>query len=113
MTLITTGRQRPESNGHPARQAERPGLVGILAERRSVLAWAGYVRGNEARQADVECLRRTEAKGYRPARLSAHAMIEYVGRDRMNPDVRDRLELVFRNRDVALYRVPDGLWAGQ
>jgi hypothetical protein len=40
-------------------------------------------------------------------------MIEYVGRDRMNPDVRDRLELVFRNRDVALYRVPDGLWAGQ
>ena len=93
-----------------------PALVGILAERRSVLAWAGYVRGNEARQADVEAFFAAPdaaravsvLRAYRPTHV-----IEYVGRDRMNPDVRDRLELVFRNRDVALYRVPDGLWAGQ
>ncbi len=31
-----------------------PTLLGILAERRSVVAWAGYVRGNEARREDVE-----------------------------------------------------------
>src|SRR4029453_14990113 len=31
-----------------------PALLGILSERRSVLSWAGYVRGNEPRRADVE-----------------------------------------------------------
>jgi hypothetical protein len=91
-----------------------PALVGILAERRSVLAWAGYVRGNETRRDDVDAFfgspdtarALTILRAYRPTHV-----IEYVSRDRINPEVRDQLEFVFRRGDVTLYRVPDRLLA--
>jgi hypothetical protein len=87
-----------------------PTLVGILSERRSVLAWAGYVRGSEPRQQDVDAFfysgdaaRALEVlRTYRPTHV-----IVYASRDRIAPDVRDRLEFVFRTGDVTIYRVPE------
>jgi hypothetical protein len=89
-----------------------PTILGILSERRSVLAWSGYVRGSEARLRDVdaffaspdaaeamEILRR-----YHPSHV-----VEYAGRDHINPTVRDRLQFVLQAHDVTLYRVPESL----
>jgi hypothetical protein len=93
-----------------------PTLVGILAERRSVLAWAGYVRGGEDRRENVELFFSAPDEAKAAAILRAYRpthVIEYAGRDRMNPEIRDRLEFVFRNRDVVLYRVPDRVLAAQ
>ena len=87
-----------------------PTLVGILSERRSVLAWAGYVRGNEPHQKDVDAFfgsgdaaRALEVlRTYRPTHV-----IVYASRDRIAPDVLDRLEFVSRSGDVTIYRVPE------
>lgn len=85
-----------------------PTLLGILAERRSVLSWAGYVRGSGERRADVEAFFASPdaatataiLKKYRPTYV-----VEYLDRDKINPQVRDQLELKFRKRNVAIYRV--------
>ncbi len=89
-----------------------PALVAILAERRSVIAWAGYVRGSEKRRADAEAFfadpdqptAEAVLREYRPTHV-----IEYESRDRLNPDVRGRLDFVLRNSGVVLYRVPEQL----
>jgi hypothetical protein len=90
-------------------QPNEPALVGILAERRSVLAWAGYVRGSNQRRAEVDAFfaspdyAAAEAlvRAYRPTHV-----IETEGRDRMNPELRALLDFVSRADGVALYRVP-------
>ena len=89
-----------------------PTLLGILSERRSVLAWAGYVRGHEERQGDVEAFfaspdtaRASDIlRKYHPTHV-----VEYLDRDHINPQVRDQLQLVLRKGNVALYRVPETL----
>jgi hypothetical protein len=89
-----------------------PFLPGVLAERRSVIAWAGYVRGNQPRQSDVEAFfsapdlskAREVLRSYAPTHI-----VERQRRDRLNPEVRAQLELVYQTGDVALYRVPDAL----
>jgi hypothetical protein len=89
-----------------------PTLLGVLAERRSVLAWAGYVRGSEARRADIEAFfggaDTTSAvemlRRYRPTHI-----VVYRDRDRVDPTVIEALELVMRSGAVELYRVPERL----
>jgi hypothetical protein len=89
-----------------------PTLLGIISERRSVLSWAGYVRGSDERRADLETFfaapdAATAAsilKKYRPTHV-----VEYIDRDHINPQVRDQLELAFRKQNVAIYRVPETL----
>ena len=89
-----------------------PTLVGILSERRSVLAWAGYVRGSDERRGDVEAFfaspdaaRATEILH----KYHATHVVEYLDRDHINPQVRDQLQLASRDGNVALYRVPEQL----
>ncbi len=89
-----------------------PSLVGILSERRSVLGWAGYVRGNQPRQDDIDRFFQSDdaatafdvLRTYRPTHV-----LEYASRDRLADEVRDRLELVSRVGEVTLYRVPEPL----
>jgi hypothetical protein len=89
-----------------------PTLLGILAERRSVLSWAGYVRNSDARRADVDAFFAGAApdaamrilRKYRPTHV-----VDYEGRDRIDPIVLGELEFVLRNGSVMLYRVPQQL----
>jgi hypothetical protein len=89
-----------------------PTLLGILAERRSVLSWAGYVRNSDPRRADVEAFFAGAAsdtamrilRKYRPTHV-----VDYEGRDRIDPIVLGELEFVFRDGSVTLYRVPQQL----
>jgi hypothetical protein len=89
-----------------------PTLLGILAERRSVLSWAGYVRNSDPRRADVEAFFAGAApdtamrilRKYRPTHV-----VDYEGRDRIDPIVLGELEFVLRNGNVTLYRVPPQL----
>jgi hypothetical protein len=89
-----------------------PSLVGILGERPSVLAWAGYVRGSDERRNDVESFfgsPDTDAavrtlRTYKPTHV-----IEYLDRDHVNPDVQRHLQLALKQGHVAIYSVPDSL----
>lgn len=85
-------------------------FVGILASRRSVLAWGRYVRDSGARRREVDRFFQSrdgdpsEALAtldrYRPTHV-----IEDRTRDRIHPAVRARLHVIFQNPQVALYGV--------
>jgi hypothetical protein len=97
-------------HGRPSRGT----FVGILAERRSVLAWADYVRGAEDRRQDVDAffasadMRASDARAIL-ARLGPTHVVEYLGRDRINGEVLGQLSPLFRTRQLALYAVPEAL----
>jgi len=86
----------------------RSTLVRILAERRSLLAWSNYARGSDQRRMDVEAFFASASgsaaqasdvlQRYRPTHV-----LEYRKVDRIHPEVRARLQLLFQNADVALY----------
>lgn len=89
-----------------------PALLGILAERRSVLSWASYVRGSAERRDEVDAFFASPDFGRATAVLRAYRpthVIEYENRDHINPELRGQLEFVSRTDDVALYRVPERL----
>jgi hypothetical protein len=89
-----------------------PTLLGILAERRSVIAWAGYVRGGQPRRDDVEAFFRGADMPRALEILRAYGpthVVEYTDRDRIDPGVLARLDLVVRQGNVAVYRVPQSV----
>jgi hypothetical protein len=89
-----------------------PSLLGILAERRGVLAWASYVRGGDERKGDVETFfaapdaaKATEIlHKYHPTHV-----VEYIDRDHINPRVREQLQVASRDGNVVVYHVPEQL----
>lgn len=109
--------QDPETTRVLHNRPRRSALVGIAAARRSVLAWADYVSGKpdwirierffepvDESSADAFDL----LAEYRPSHV-----LEYRKADRIYPDVRERLHLMFENDEVALYSVPERLWHRQ
>jgi hypothetical protein len=89
-----------------------PSLLGILSERRGVLAWAPYVRGSDERKAGVETFfaaadaaKATELlHKYHPTHV-----VEHLDRDHINPQVREQLQVASRDGNGVLYRVPEQL----
>jgi hypothetical protein len=90
---------------------DNPTLLGLLAERRSLLSWADYVRGSEARADDVRYFftsaRRSPDKALAILQRNHPThVIEYKDRDQIHPEVLSRLQLVFSDREIAIYLVP-------
>jgi hypothetical protein len=88
-----------------------PSLLSIVSERRTVLAWARYVTGSEARRHDVERFfasddRSTGADLETLRRYEVTHVVERPGRDRIDPAVLAHLRVVIKALDATLYEVP-------
>jgi hypothetical protein len=88
-----------------------PSLISILSERRTVLAWWRYVRGSDARRAEVERFFRSASgdptRALRALRTyKVTHVIQDVRGDRVHADVTSRLKVMLRSGPLVLYEVP-------
>lgn len=95
-------------------QPRRASLVAVVSERRSVLAWGGYVRNSRVRERDINRFYRSADSTDAEALTVLHTyqpthVVAYPATDRIHPAVLGRLRVVFRSPDVVLYEVPDAL----
>jgi hypothetical protein len=105
------GRTHPEETLVLHNRPTRPTLIGVLAERRSVLAWADYVRNSRERREAVDRFlgsagtTATESAAILREHEPTH-VIEYPQRDHIHPEIRAQLQPVFSSPSIVLYRVP-------
>ena len=86
-----------------------PSLLAVLSERRIVLAWGRYAVGSAERLREVEAFygsTRSVPELFNV--LSKHHVthvVVHTDRDRVHPEVLEKLRLVMGDREVELYEV--------
>jgi hypothetical protein len=107
-SLQRTDPERTMVLGH---YPDNPSFIAVLAERRTVLAWARYARNSGAVRADIDRLfRSADDPASDPWTLLAQHrvthVVEAVGRDRIRPDFLASLQPVLVTPTYRLYAVP-------
>ncbi len=93
------------------RYPDRPSFITVLAERRSLLAWARYARDSGPLKADIDAFFNSSARDPREgwsllARNHVTHVLETVGGDRIHPDVLRSLHAILVTPTYRLYAVP-------
>lgn len=92
---------------------DRPSLLSMLAERRTLLGWARYARDSGSLREEIDAFfdsaRRGQPEDARSFLTRHHVtdVLETVGGDRIHPDVLRSLHLVVDTPTFRLYTVPD------
>jgi hypothetical protein len=89
-----------------------PSLMAAVSARRQVLAWGRYAVGSDDRRRDVEAFYDSAGRDVPRAletlrRYHVTHVIVHGQRDRVDPQVLDRLEPLIVTPEVSLYRVPE------
>jgi len=103
--------QDPARTVFIARYPQGPSFLTLFSERRTVLAWAQYVRGSRVLQEEID-------EFFQSAKFSPTAawdllryyhvthVVEAIDRDHIHEDVRCRLQPVFTTRTLRVLAVP-------
>jgi len=109
------GHEDPARTVFIARYPQGPSFIALYSTRRTVLAWAQYTRGTEVLQDEIDRFFQSADQSPDSAwktlmRYHVTHVVETIGRDHINEDVRCRLQPVLETKTLRLLAVPaDGV----